>query len=86
MPVLSDAKRKEVWSDHMRTLSRLRISTGTMTKTQLREIVDDVDKWITDNKVSFNNGIRATHRSLLPNGEKARLLSVLALKRFVEGV
>ena len=47
-----------------------------LTKPQLREVIEDVQAWLTDNKISFNQGIRLPQRNLLTNKQKFHIFAL----------
>lgn len=81
MAVLTSAKRAEVNAQCMRE----NIETMSITKTQLRAAVDAIDDWVNNNAAAFNTAIPQPARTALTASQKARLLMLVAIKRFIEG-
>jgi hypothetical protein len=87
MPNLSDDDRKHVWQEFMEELSRLHELHATpLTKADIRAAVDGIDQWLTDNAASGNQAIPQPARTGLTTGQKARLQSLIVLKRWGSGV
>lgn len=80
MAVLSNAGRRDVWADFMRSPEAG--ETFGITKADLRAAVDAIDQWVDDNAASFNAAIPQPARGSLTSRQKARLLSHVIAKRF----
>ncbi len=74
MAVLANNNRKALWAKLMSTLSSRREVHGTLTKADLRAVVDAVDSWIDVNSASFNSALPAKARTELTAKQKAELL------------
>lgn len=81
MAVLSNADRREVWAEFMRSTEAG--ETFSITKAELRAAVDAIDGWVDDNAASFNAAIPQPARGALTARQKARLLSRVIAQRFV---
>lgn len=82
MAVMLDADRAALHAEIMRGL----IPVVGLTKTQLRAAVDAVDQWCSDNAAAFNTALPVAARNSLTTSQKARLLALVALKRYDKGV
>lgn len=80
MAVLSNADRRDVWAEFMRTPEAG--ETFGISKTELRAAVDAIDQWVDDNAASFNTAIPQPARGSLTARQKARLLSFVIARRF----
>ena len=54
----------------------------TITKTDFKTAISDINTWIDNNTTSFNNSINATARSALTTSQKAYLLAIITLKKY----
>lgn len=86
MAILTDNDRAEVWREIQQQLSNEREPLGSLTKTHLRDAVNAIDQWVSDNAASFNAAIPQPARGVLTASQKARLLAAIVLKRFTKGV
>lgn len=84
MATLSEGARQEIWRKLMKQWSKDRTPTSLLA-VEVKAAVDAVDQWIDDNAVSYNNALPAAARAAMSAGEKARLLSMVALARFTGG-
>lgn len=78
MAVLSDALRRELWAEFM----QVNRDPCGITKTELRAAVDAIDTWVDSNAASLNTAIPQPARNTLSAAQKARLLALVALKRY----
>jgi hypothetical protein len=78
MAVLSDALRRELWAEFMQVN---REALG-ITKADLRAAVDAIDTWLDSNAAALNTAIPQPARGALAAAQKARLLALVALKRY----
>lgn len=78
MAVLSDALRRALWAEFMQ-LNREPIG---ITKADLRAAVDAIDTWVDSNASAMNTAIPQPARGALTAAQKARLLAMVALKRW----
>jgi hypothetical protein len=78
MAVLSDALRRELWAEFM----QVNRDPCGITKVDLRAAVDAIDTWLDGNAASLNTAIPQPARSNLSAAQKARLLALVALKRY----
>lgn len=87
MPNLSDADRQAVHGEFMSQISALHETfAAPLTKADVRAAVDGLDQWLTDNAASGNQSIPLPARTGLTQAQKARLQSLLVLKRWGAGV
>lgn len=84
MANLSDNDRRDVWADLMADISRDRESIS-ISKTELRAAVDAIDAWMSTNAASLNAAIPQPARGALSASAKARLLTAIVRKRYVQG-
>ena len=82
MAVLSNADRKEIWAQYMRTVSQAGEAYGALSKADLRAAVNATDQWIEDNAGSYNSTIPLPARTALSVAQKTRLFNFVATKRF----
>jgi hypothetical protein len=78
MAVLADADRAAVWSQWM----HLNREDCSITKADLRAAVDALDVFLDNNAAAINSAIPQPARGALTAAQKARLLSLVALRRF----
>ena len=81
MANLSDAKRKEIWSQYMQDASIVWeiIPIG---KTDLRAVVNAIDQWIENNASSFNNAIPEPGKSALTKKQKYRIFKEIIKRKW----
>ena len=84
MAILSDDDRKIVHSTYMKNVSSQRGTFATLTKENIRDAVNAIDQWISDNTASFNQSIPLPARSALTTEQKEDLF-LIVLKRRVNG-
>lgn len=84
MATLSEGARQEIWRKLMKQWSKDHTPTSLLA-VEVKAAVDAVDQWIDDNAVSYNNALPAAAKAAMSAGEKARLLSMVALARFTGG-
>ena len=85
MAELNSQKRREVFADLMRLLSSNN-ETVSITKPDLRAVVDALDTFLNDNASTINSTIPQPGRSALSASQKARILMLIIKQRFIEGV
>lgn len=85
MAELNSQKRREVFADLMRLLSSNN-ETVSITKPDLRAVVDALDTFLNDNASTINSTIPQPGRSALSVSQKARILMLIIKQRFIEGV
>lgn len=78
MAVLTDAERREVWSQWMRE----NFETCAATKPELRQLIDSLDDYLETNATAINQAIPVAIRSKFTVAQKARALAYVALKRW----
>jgi hypothetical protein len=69
----------------MRELSDRR-ETMPWTKDVLREAVNAVDQWVSDNAASYNAALPAAFRSTASAAQKAFILVLVVTRRHLKGV
>ena len=80
MPVLTNDQRRAVWALFMSVLSRRRASLS-LTKGDLRSVVDALDQWLEDNQASFNQAIPLPARTVLTAKQKVELFKHILDKK-----
>jgi len=86
MPNMSDENRQACWQEFMeQTSAAHELYTAPLTKTDIRAAVDAIDQWLTDNAASGNQAIPQPARSGLSAAQKARMQSIIVLKRWGTG-
>jgi len=78
MAELTTEQRRALWADFM----RVNTEAIGITKVDLRAAVDAIDTWIDANAASLNSAIPQPARGALSTAQKARLLALVALKRY----
>lgn len=78
MAILSDNARLEVWEELIKEF----IAPHGCTKDQLRAAVNALDDWLEANAAAINTAIPQPARSNLSPSQKAKLLSLVALRRY----
>jgi hypothetical protein len=87
MANMSDADRIAVWKEFMaQTSSAHEAYDAPLTKADVRAAVDGIDQWLTDNAASGNQAIPQPARAGLSTAQKARMQSLIVLKRWGSGV
>jgi hypothetical protein len=82
MPALADADRVECWADLMR---RADVGSVSLTKAELRAVVNALDDWVVTNAAALNTAIPQPGRGALTTAQKALILSAVVLKRYEKG-
>lgn len=83
MAVLSDPDRVAVWAQWMQENGST--IAGSMTKAEFRAAVNAADTWANDNAAAFNSALPLPARTVLSSAQKALLLNLVVLKRYVAG-
>lgn len=58
------------------------LTTGTLTKPELRAFIDATDDWVEANQASYNSAIPLPARTTLTSAEKAAGLMLVVAKRY----
>lgn len=82
MALLTDPDRANVNADYQRTEAA---AFGPLTKADLRAAVNALDAYLDANAAAINAAIPQPARGALTSAQKARLLSLVVLKRYVKG-
>lgn len=85
MVAMNATQRGEVRSDFSKSLSTIFEGLG-LTKAELLAAVDATDTWIDDNAGAYNTAIPLPARTEMTKSQKARLLTLVAEKRFITDV
>jgi hypothetical protein len=83
MAVLSNADRIAVWEQWMR--DNKEIIAGALTKAQLRAAVDAIDDFLNNNAAAINTAFPVAARTALSAGQKAAIVSYVAMRRWGAG-
>lgn len=83
MAVLPDNERVACHAEVMRR-SDLGI-TGAL-KTEWRQLLDDIDQFLSDNAATMNNAIRVGIRAKFTTTQKAIALIIVVTRRWIAGV
>jgi hypothetical protein len=82
MAALTDSDRAECWAEVMR---REDVGTLTISKADVRALMNAVDDWVVANATAFNAALPQPGRGALSSAQKALILSEIVLKRYVKG-
>lgn len=88
MANLDDLDRQELWAEFMRQHRVIMSESGNsnLTKQQLRNIFNDIDAWLNDNKSAANAAIRQPERGIATNSLKFQILGDVAIRRAIKAV
>lgn len=87
MANMSDADRAAVHAEFMSQVSAAHEPfAAPLTKPDVRAAVDGIDQWLTDNASAGNQAIPQPARSGLTAAQKARMQSLIVLRRWGSGV
>jgi len=86
MAVLSAEARTAIWQEYGSEISVARESVGNINKHELKAAIDAIDNWVDANAAVFNAAIPQPARGALTSSQKARLLSMVVLRRYKDGV
>lgn len=78
MAELTATQRRDLWTEFM----RVNADAIAISKVDLRAAVDAVDTWLDANAAALNAAIPQPARGSLTTAQKARILSLVALKRY----
>ena len=86
MAILSEADRQDCFQEFMeQTSAKGEHYQAPLTKADVRAAVDAMDQWLSDNAASGNQAIPQPARSGLSTAQKARMNSIIVLKRWGAG-
>ena len=85
MAELTSQDRAALWADLMLRLSDER-SAISITKAELRAVIDAADTWLNDNASSLNSALPLPGRTSLTTTKKALVLMYVIQKRYLAGV
>jgi hypothetical protein len=80
MAVLTSTDRERVRNFVMR-LARAVVGSWGVTKTELRELIDDTDDWIDSNASAYNTAIRVGIRNKFTTPQKTLVFCYVAMRR-----
>lgn len=86
MALLSSGQRDEVDEKLQLDESTDRNLFDSMIGSDIRAAVDAADAWIDDNAVSFNDALPVAFRNNATKQQKARLLSYVVTKRYLDDI
>jgi hypothetical protein len=81
MAVLPDPARADIWAEWMRRNAE----TCGISKAELRAAVNAIDAWVNANANALNTAISQPARGALTTAQKARLLSMVVERRYLDG-
>lgn len=79
MAVLSDGERSAIVVQFMRDNAE---QIGGLVKSDIRNVVNNLDDFLDTNANAINQAIPATPRSILTVGQKARIFGLIVRKRY----
>lgn len=82
MAVLSDSDRARLWRGIQRYWSAQLIPCG-ITKADVRAAINAADDWLNANAASYNSALPQPARGTLTTAQKALILVMAALARFL---
>lgn len=85
MVALNATQRGEIRHDYSEVLSQI-FEGLALTKAEVLAAVDATDTWIDDNAGAYNTALPLAARTEMTKSQKARLLTVVAEKRFITDV
>jgi hypothetical protein len=81
MAVLGESDRVACWAESMLRL----LGPVSITKAQLRAVVNAIDDWADANTTSFNNAIPQPQRGILTATQKALIFMIVVARRHLVG-
>lgn len=81
MTTLPETDRQKIRMGLVRYWSRLRESTGSMGKADIKPAVDATDDWIEANQAKYNAALPSTFRNNATQMQKTLLFCAVALAR-----
>lgn len=81
MAVLTNAQRRAIWAEVMQELST-EGAPVSLTKPELRLVINAIDGWLDDNAAGLNAAINAAGGSSLTVKQKVRLSAKVLLDRY----
>ena len=85
MALLNDTQRAEERERFSQLLSDVFEPVG-LTKADIRAALNAADQWVSDNQISYNNALPNPFKNTATSSQKARLLTLIITRRFIEGV
>ena len=86
MAVLPEGPRQAAYVAFVDAICSAREEFGIISKDEIRAALDAIDDWVSTNQASFNSALPLPARTVLTTQQKARLLSFVVDKRFLEDV
>ena len=85
MAVLTNEQRAEEWATFMSDLSGAEESTGTLGKDDIRAVIDALDAFMEAHASDVNAAIPQPARGIMTAAQKARALTRVVYRRYIEG-
>lgn len=82
MAILTDSDRKEIWTKFMSDVSAREEKFGAVNKHQIKDLIDAVDQWISDNLASFNSALPEPAKTQLTGKQKFEIFMAVAQRRW----
>lgn len=86
MTTLSPAAVDEVWSDYNQIISRDYEGVGNLDKTQLKDVVTELDQWYSDQIDATGPSFPVAADGQLTAHQVTQIVSLIVQKRFDEGM
>lgn len=81
MAVLGESDRVACWADFMRQF----LAGTSLTKAQIRAVINAADDWADANATSYNNAIPQPQRGTMTSAQKALVLMLVIARRHQVG-
>lgn len=86
MATLSPTAIDEVWSDYNQIISRAYEGVGDLNKTQLRDVIEELDQWYADQIAAAGPTFPLAADGQLSANQVTQVMSLVVQKRFDEGM
>ena len=85
MAALTSVRRNELWREFMSELSGMRVTTGTLTKSDISAAANALDQWFNDNAATLNTALPQPFRGAASPTLKALLMLFVIRYRYLDG-
>lgn len=82
MAVLTDSDRRKIWAKFMSDISAREEKFGVINKYQIKDLINAVDQWISDNLTSFNSALPEPAKTQLTGKQKFEIFMAVAQRRW----